>query len=169
MQSGNETSSFSFQVEKDMGVTLILLESKSASIRLQTSELVRRWPCWRLLSCRWHQRPQSKLRQLILSAAFDTVDYSASKLSRGPVWKKESHSRRAADFPYEEISEDHKGQWLILPDGFPCGVAIGPNWPQEELWEAMGYGPTGMRTASLSTSPAQQTLMARSRPYEPGV
>lgn len=105
-----------------------LLESKSASIRLQTSERVLRWPCWRLLSCRLHQRPQSKFRRLILSAAFDTVDHSAINLSRGPDWNKESHSRRAADIPYDEISEDDRQSCLSLPNGFTCAVAIGSHW-----------------------------------------
>ena len=59
-----------------------LLESKSASIRSQTSVLVLRWPCWSLLSCRWHQRPQGKLTEHVLSAAFGTVDYSSDALSR---------------------------------------------------------------------------------------
>lgn len=105
-----------------------LLESKSASIRLQTSEPVLRWPCWRLLSCRLHQRPQSKFRPLILSAAFDTVDHSAINLSRGPDWNKESHSRRAAHILYDEISEDDRHSCSSSPHSFTCGVAIGSEW-----------------------------------------
>lgn len=75
---------FFFPSGERYGCYTHLLESKSASIRLQTPELALRWPCWRLLSCRLHQRPQSKLRLLIRSAAFDTVDESAINLSRGP-------------------------------------------------------------------------------------
>lgn len=75
---------FFFPSGERYGCYTHLLESKSASIRLHTPELALRWPCWRLLSCRLHQRPQSKLRLLIRSAAFDTVDESAINLSRGP-------------------------------------------------------------------------------------
>ena len=100
-----------------------LLESKSASIGLQTSELVLRWPCWRLLSYRLHQRPQSILRLLVVSAAFDTVDPSAINLSRRLDWNTESHSERAAEILYEEISEDHRHSRSSSPNGFTCGVA----------------------------------------------
>lgn len=69
--------------------------------------------CWRRLSCRLHQRPQSKFLLLILSAVFDTVAHSAINLSRGPDWNKESHSRRAAVTPM--MRSQKMTELLILP------------------------------------------------------
>ena len=146
MQIGDEPSAFLSNGER-YGCYTHLLESKSASIRLQTSELVLRWPCWRLLSCRLHQRPQSKFRLLILSATFDTVDHSAINLSRGPDWNKESHSRRPADIPMirSQKMTDRAAQppqmaslvglqwdWTGIPSTQYAHQASGRNW--EMLW-----------------------------------
>lgn len=139
-----------------------LLEPKSASVRLQTSDLVPRWPCWGLLSYTLPQRPL-KLKLLILAAAFDTVCYSAINLCRGTDWNKEIHSRRATDIPYEGISEDHKGQLLIHSKWLHmwcCNrIRLAPCLLSMHIRPLGGIVRCYRRWFFLSTSPAQLTLM----------